>query len=84
MKHLTTDEKIDFIYKILEKQEKRYKRSIIIKTIIRLAILAYLIYFIMFWYQKLINDLKEKISFNIPTEINYQELMDNFKNNFKN
>lgn len=42
---LSTDEKIDLIYDILEKQESRYKRALISKIIFRVLILWFIVIF---------------------------------------
>ena len=53
MAELTTEEKIDYIYKTLKKQESRIFWSNLIKWIIRITIILYLIYayyYILPWF----------------------------------
>ncbi|NCO31387.1 hypothetical protein GW891_00750 [bacterium] len=45
---LSQEEKIDYIFKTLQKQEKREIRKLILKTFFRIFIVIYLIYFYMF------------------------------------
>jgi len=66
MAELTTEEKIDYIYKTLKKQESRIFWSNLIKWIIRITIILYLIYayyYILPWFiENIKNILSPKFS----------------------
>ncbi|MDF1682701.1 MAG: hypothetical protein P1U46_03055 [Patescibacteria group bacterium] len=48
MDKINIEEKIDYIYETLKKQEKRNKVKIIYKLFIRILFIAYIIYFFLF------------------------------------
>ncbi len=70
MENLTTEEKIDYIFKTLHKQEKRELHKIIWKWLFRLFIVAYIVYFYMFWFDILINSINDKIKDSINVDMN--------------
>lgn len=67
-KELNTEEKINYIYETLKKQEKREFYKNIIKWWFRLFIIIYMLYFYFFWYKIIINTIKDSLSLNINTE----------------
>jgi ABC-type phosphate transport system permease subunit len=67
-KELNTEEKINYIYETLKKQEKREFYKNIIKWVFRWFIIIYMLYFYFFWYKILINSVKDSLSVNINTE----------------
>lgn len=82
-KELTTQEKIDYIYDSLKKQEKREKIKNIFKWWFRVFIIIYMLYFYLFWYEILINKIKQSIKININSENFIDELKNkiNLENN---
>ncbi len=54
---MNSEEKIDYIYETLKKQEARVLRATIFKWWFRLFILLYFIYFIKFWLPALIDSI---------------------------
>lgn len=67
-KELNTEEKINYIYETLKKQEKREFYKNIIKWTFRWFIVIYMLYFYFFWYKIIINSIKDSLSLNINTE----------------
>ena len=55
--HPSQEEKIDYIYQTLKKQESRILRATIFKWGFRIFIVLYLIYFIKIWLPLLIDSL---------------------------
>lgn len=49
----TTDEKIDYIYEVLRKQESRYKRNLITKWLLRAFFIILLVIFYFIVYPKI-------------------------------
>lgn len=79
MYNLTTEEKIDYIYKTLKKQESRLFWSAIFKWWFRLFVIIYILYAYYFILPWLIADIKENLKPKINTEsIN----LDSIKNLF--
>jgi len=54
---MTQEEKIDYIYQTLKKQEARALRATLLKWGFRVAILIYAYYFITVWLPNLLSDL---------------------------
>ena len=81
---LSQEEKIDYIFKTLQKQEKREIRKLILKTFFRIFIVIYLIYFYMFWFSKILNIINEQIKENFKVEIDSKEILNNLKNKIIN
>lgn len=82
-RELTTQEKIDYIYDSLKKQEKKEKIKNIFKWWFRVFIIIYMLYFYLFWYEILINKIKQSIKININSENFIDELKNkiNLENN---
>ena len=83
---INNDEKIDYIYKTLKKQESRYKRAIYYKWAFRILIAWYLYYFITIALPGYINIFKESIKPDIwksisesVDNIDKEALMNKFK-----
>lgn len=76
-RELTTQEKIDYIYDSLRKQEKKERIKNIFKWWFRVFIIIYMLYFYLFWYEILINKIKQSIKININSE----NIVDTIKNN---
>lgn len=76
---LTQEEKIDYIFKTLQKQEKRETRKLIWKTLFRIFIVIYLIYFYMFWFSKILDMINKQIKENFKVEVDSKEILNNFK-----
>jgi len=83
LKNLTQEEKINYIFETLQKQEKRDFRRTLIKTIFRIFIILYFIYFYFFWFAKLLDFVNKEIKDNLKIDINSQEIINNIKENFK-
>jgi len=71
--NISTEEKIDYIYETLHKQESRRTWSIVGKWVFRLALLAYLYYFITFMLPLITDNIIDKVTPDIPN-INTQDL----------
>ena len=82
MEKINIEEKIDFIYETLKKQEKRNKIKIIYKVFIRLFFIAYIIYFILFWYKILLERVADLIKDNLTPSMTSSWLLNN--ENIKN
>lgn len=82
-RELTTQEKIDYIFETIKKQEKREKVKNIFKWWFRLFMLLYIIYFYFFWYELLLNKMKQSLKINISSENLIQDLKNkiNLENN---
>lgn len=82
-RELTTQEKIDYIYDSLRKQEKKERIKNIFKWWFRVFIIIYMLYFYLFWYEILINKIKQSIKININSENFIDELKNkiNLENN---
>lgn len=63
----TQEEKIDYIFEILKKQESRYKRNLIWKWVFRIIIIGFILSFYMIILPKL--DTKELVSKYIAPKI---------------
>ena len=75
-KELSTQEKIDYIYDTLKKQEKRELHKNIFRWWFRIFIIIYIIYFYFFWF----NLLVEKIKNSLKIEVNSENILDTIKN----
>lgn len=78
----TTEQKIDYIFDTLKKQESRHKRWLYFKWGFRIFIVIYLYYFIMVWLPWIMNNFKDSITPNISKSlesIDKDELMEKFK-----
>ncbi|MDD3793579.1 MAG: hypothetical protein PHI37_02110 [Candidatus Gracilibacteria bacterium] len=82
-RELTTQEKIDYIFETIKKQEKREKVKNIFKWGFRLFMLLYIIYFYFFGYELLLNKMKQSLKINISSENLIQDLKNkiNLENN---
>jgi hypothetical protein len=60
-KENTLEEKIEYIYSTLQKQESRYKRKTFFKWLFRLLIIGYFIYAFLYILPPLINNAKKII-----------------------
>ncbi|NVP17387.1 hypothetical protein HUU51_01590 [Candidatus Gracilibacteria bacterium] len=82
-RELTTQEKIDYIYDSIKKQEKKEKIKNIFKWGFRVFIIIYMLYFYLFGYEILINKIKQSIKININSENFIDELKNkiNLENN---
>jgi len=82
MSEKLTEEKIDYIYNTLKKQESRHKRGLYFKWGFRIFIVIYLYYFIMVWLPGILWNFKDSITPNISKSlesIDKDELMEKFK-----
>jgi len=78
----THEEKIDYIYNTLKKQEWRYKRSLYYKWVFRILIIWYLYYFIVIWLPGLINNFKDMMTPDVSKtldNVNTEVLLNKFK-----
>jgi len=66
MAPLTTDEKIDYIYKRLKRDDKRAAIKETIKWVFRLTIVCFIIYFYLIGFQKLREEMIQSITPGIP------------------
>jgi len=80
------EEKIDYIYETLRKQEGRYKRAIWSKWIFRTLVIWYLYYSFVYLLPGYIDNLKEMLTPNITKsvsesidKIDKEELINKFK-----
>lgn len=76
---LTKEEKIDYIYETLKKQEKREFHRQIFKWIFRIFIILYLIYFYFFWLEKILKIIDTQIKEKLKIEVDSGELIKKFK-----
>lgn len=81
---LTQEEKIDYIFKTLQIQEKRETRKIIWKILFRIFIVLYLIYFYFFWITKILDMVNKQIKDNFKVEIDSKEILNNLKDSMIN
>ena len=70
--HLTTEQKIDFIYNKILEREKKEKKALIVKWGFRIFILLYIWYFFLFALPKLMDSIKSTFTPNMA-EINLPE-----------
>lgn len=73
--YISQDEKIDYIFETLKKQEKRHKWSIFYKIIFRLFIVLYILYFIFIWHKILLNKIDEYMKDTFKVDINTESLI---------
>lgn len=59
--NISLEEKIDFIYKKLKKDEKNRKIKLFIKYFSRLSFILIIIYMYFFWINQIINWVKKSI-----------------------
>jgi hypothetical protein len=76
---LTKEEKIDYIYETIKKQEKREFHRQIYKWIFRIFIILYLLYFYFFWLDKILNFIDTQIKEKLKIEVDSSELIKKFK-----
>lgn len=76
---LTKEEKIDYIYETLKKQEKREVHRQIYKWLFRIFIIWYLLYFYFFWLDKILNFIDTQIKEKLKIEVDSSELIKKFK-----
>lgn len=87
MENISQEEKINYIYDTLKKQEKRYYRWLYFKWAFRILIILYIYYFIAVLLPWIISNFKDIISPQLPSNINIesvegiykQELLNKFK-----
>ena len=61
MENISLEEKIDFIYKKLKRDEKERKRKLFIKYFIRITLLLIAVYMYFFWINQIITWFKNSI-----------------------
>ena len=61
MENISLEEKIDFIYKKLKRDEKERKRKLFIKYFIRITLLLIAVYMYFFWINQIITWVKNSI-----------------------
>ncbi len=76
---LTKEEKIDYIYETIKKQEKREFHRQIYKWLFRIFIILYLLYFYFFWLDKILNFIDTQIKEKLKIEVDSSELIKKFK-----
>lgn len=76
---LTKEEKIDYIFETIKKQEKREVHRQIFKWIFRIFIISYLLYFYFFWLDKILNFIDTQIKEKLKIEVDSWELIKKFK-----
>lgn len=81
---LTKEEKIDYIYETIKKQEKREFHRQIYKWIFRIFIILYLLYFYFFWLDKILNFIDTQIKEKLKIEFNSWDMLKNFKEKITN
>lgn len=81
---LTKEEKIDYIYETIKKQEKREFHRQIYKWIFRIFIILYLLYFYFFWLDKILNFIDNQIKEKLKVEFNSWDMLKNFKEKITN
>jgi len=64
----TTEEKIDYIYNHIRIERKFIYWRIIFKTLMYLFFIAYIVYFYLYWFEKLTNKVIEAVKPNISSE----------------
>jgi len=64
----TTEEKIDYIYNHIKTERKFILLRRIFKFLMYLFFIAYLVYFYMFWFSKLVQKVTEAVKPNISSE----------------
>lgn len=82
----TTQEKIDYIYNHIKAERKLIYGKRIFKTFMYLFFISYIIYFYMYWFEKLTNKVIDAVKPNISSEKivewlknNSWEILDKFK-----
>jgi hypothetical protein len=86
MEEIKQEEKINYIYDTLKKQETRYKRGLYFKWMFRILIIWYLYYFIIIWLPSLMNNFKNIVTPDISKSlenIDKEELINKFKSLYK-
>jgi hypothetical protein len=83
MENITTEEKIDYIFKTLHKQERRHLFNTISKRLFRLFLIWYMVYFYLYWFELLIDRVNETIKENLNMSIS-TENFDSAKNSIIN
>lgn len=77
MQEKTIEEKIDYIYNHIKKEEKILFWRRISKALMYLFFIVYLAYFYLYWFEKLKNTIIEAVKPNISSE----KIVDWLKNN---
>jgi predicted PurR-regulated permease PerM len=82
----TTQEKIDYIYNYIKREEKILLMRRLSKFFIYFIIMWYLVYFYLYWFEKLKNSIIKSIKPNINSENiiewlkkNSSEIIEKFK-----
>jgi hypothetical protein len=73
----TTEEKIDYIYNHIKLERKFIYWKIILKTLMYLFFIAYIVYFYMYWFEKLTN----KFISAVKPDISSEKIVEWLKNN---
>jgi len=75
MSNLSAQEKIDYIYNHIKKEEKRLLFKRIYKFLVYLFFIWYILYFYLYWFEKLKNSIIQSIkpSINSDKIINWLE-----------
>ncbi len=76
---LTKEEKIDYIYDTIKKQEKREFHRQIFKWIFRIFIILYLLYFYFFWLDKILDFVDKQIKEKLKIEVDSGDIIKKFK-----
>jgi len=84
---ITTEEKIDYIYESIKRQEKREFYKSLFKWVFRLALIGYFVFFYYYMLPWLIENIKSSIKPSIESlnpwvnmdNINRDELLNKFK-----
>ena len=61
MENISLEEKINFIYEKLKRDEKERKRKLFIKYFIRITLLLIIVYMYFFWINQIITWVKNSI-----------------------
>lgn len=78
MSHISTEEKIDFIYNELKKEKSHRTTRVVVKILFYMGIIAYGLYFYFIWFDKLVENLVEKVTPNLDG-VSKQELIQKAK-----
>lgn len=82
--NISQEEKIDYIYTTLKKQESRAFRAMLFKWTFRLFIVLYLIYFIKIWLPLMIDSMiPDMPTFSATKSINTDSIQDTLNNFLK-
>lgn len=89
MENISLEEKIDFIYKKLKREEKERKRKLFLKYFFRISLLLIIIYMYFFWIKQIINWVKKSFLETIDSKTtnlkeNIQEKTKKFKESINN